>query len=174
MNNAHIGLYLFLPCPKEGFSIVCLRVMLSFAPSSNTKGHYNYSPTPNFRVSGHLHIRSAAQDPPRRRPPEARHSPSFRCQFAPPSEPITPVHWLLWSPRLPTRSPRQLALTAAPSHTQLSTSRAEREVHPPTRSSRSTMCYNIDAISRFYSYDPACPFISRLRRNALTDRHEIW
>lgn len=49
-----------------------------------------------------------------------------------------------------------------------------RERGPPTYQVVTfNMCYNIDVISRFYSYDPACPFISRLRRNALTDRHDI-
>lgn len=110
-----------------------------------------------------LSQRSAGSSSPRS-PPDARHSPSFRRQFAPPSEPTNYSSSLIAALVAPsahslTSSPpaRSYCLLLRPTLDFLQPRKRDRkrEVHPPTRSSRSTVCY-IDAMIRF---TPAIPTV---------------
>lgn len=173
MINSHIGLYLLssVSSLKEASPFVFVSYLpLPYLPAE--KDISNYSPTPTVRVPGHtfaaqrrilLTAQSTGCEALSQLPAPIRSSVRAvqLLQFIDccSSRPVCPLTHSFTA--------RSLLLLAAPSHTRLSTAERERSTHL-TRSSRSTVCY--DSV---YSYDPDCLSISRLQRNAQTDRYEL-
>lgn len=167
MTNSHIGIYLFssISSLKETSPFVFVSYPSPFLPAE--KDISNYSPTPTVRVPGHTSTFAA-----QRRILLTAQSTGCEAlsQLPAPIRSSVRANQLLQfidccsSRAVCPLTASSLLLLAAPSHTRLST--AEREVHPPTRSSRSTVCY-IDAMTRF---TPTIPTVCLSR---LTDRHEL-